>query len=188
MADEHGTAMYCPYCHEVRVCRGLSPSELGERAEQRMNDPDYPDIQSFRRGRECATCGKRFLTAEVNEQLIEELVDLRDEVSILKKNAARYVTELTAARSSLEQVSQSVSVLTAVGAYQNPSPYPAKPITELGLSVRARTAMDSIGIVTVGDLCRRTAKQLLRSHNFGETSLAEVRERLVPLGLQLRED
>ncbi len=59
------------------------------------------------------------------------------------------------------------------------------PIGELKLSVRANNCLESDGIQTVRDLVQRTEDQLLEVRNFGETTLAEVRERLQALNLHL---
>jgi DNA-directed RNA polymerase subunit alpha len=63
-----------------------------------------------------------------------------------------------------------------------------KPVSDLNLSVRARKCMNRLGINTLGDLIQRTADELLESKNFGQTSLAEVREKLGVHGLTLRGD
>jgi len=52
--------------------------------ERRWYRSDHTDIQWFRRGRECLTCRHAFLTAEVTEDFIEELVELREKLA--KKN------------------------------------------------------------------------------------------------------
>jgi DNA-directed RNA polymerase subunit alpha len=64
----------------------------------------------------------------------------------------------------------------------------ALPIGELNLSVRARKCTTKLGLVTIGDLTRRTAEDLLECKNFGVTSLNEVREKLAERGLKLRGD
>jgi DNA-directed RNA polymerase subunit alpha len=61
-----------------------------------------------------------------------------------------------------------------------------KPVSDLNLSVRARKCMNRLGINTMGELVQRTAEELLESKNFGQTSLAEVREKLGQYGLTLR--
>ena len=61
------------------------------------------------------------------------------------------------------------------------------PISELDLSLRSRKCMERLGISSIGDLCDRTADELLGSRNFGRTSLAEVTEKLTRYGLTLRE-
>ena len=63
-----------------------------------------------------------------------------------------------------------------------------KPVSDLNLSVRARKCMNRLGINILGELVQRTADDLLESKNFGMTSLTEVREKLVQLGLTLRGD
>jgi DNA-directed RNA polymerase subunit alpha len=64
----------------------------------------------------------------------------------------------------------------------------SKPVSDLNLSVRARKCMNKLSIMTLGDLCMRTADELLEIKNFGQTSLNEVRERLQQFGLKLRGD
>lgn len=58
-------------------------------------------------------------------------------------------------------------------------------LAELKLSVRASNCLESEGIATVRDLVQLTEDQLLEVRNFGDTTLAEVRERLNELGLHL---
>lgn len=63
-----------------------------------------------------------------------------------------------------------------------------KSVSELNFSVRSRKCMNRLGIASVGDLCSRTADELLEVKNFGMTSLQEVREKLRDLGVKLRGD
>ena len=62
----------------------------------------------------------------------------------------------------------------------------ALPLEELNLSVRARKCTTKLGIMTIGELVRRTAEDLMECKNFGVTSLNEVREKLSERGLKLR--
>jgi DNA-directed RNA polymerase subunit alpha len=64
----------------------------------------------------------------------------------------------------------------------------AKPVSELNLSVRARKCMNRLQITTIGELCQRTADELMEAKNFGVTSLTEVKEKLTSMGLKLRGD
>ena len=59
-------------------------------------------------------------------------------------------------------------------------------LAELELSVRATNCLESAGIVTVGDLCRRSPLELLEIRNFGETTFREVIEKLADRKLRLR--
>lgn len=61
-----------------------------------------------------------------------------------------------------------------------------RPVTDLNLSVRARKCMNRLGIVTIGELVRRTADELLDCKNFGVTSLKEIREKLTTYNIKLR--
>ncbi len=61
----------------------------------------------------------------------------------------------------------------------------AMSLAELELSVRASNCLESENITTVRDLVTRTEEQLLEVRNFGETTLAEVREKLSDIGLRL---
>ncbi len=59
------------------------------------------------------------------------------------------------------------------------------PVTDFELSVRSRNCLQKMGIMTLGDLCRATEQELLASKNFGETSLAEIKDMLSSKGLAL---
>jgi DNA-directed RNA polymerase subunit alpha len=63
-----------------------------------------------------------------------------------------------------------------------------RPISELGLSVRARKCMTRLGLNTIGELIRKSGDDLLECKNFGVTSLNEVREKLTQVSLKLRGD
>jgi DNA-directed RNA polymerase subunit alpha len=59
------------------------------------------------------------------------------------------------------------------------------PVTDFELSVRSRNCLKKMNIRTLGDLTRVTEQQLLSSKNFGETSLAEIKEMMTSKGLRL---
>ncbi|MDG2424134.1 MAG: DNA-directed RNA polymerase subunit alpha C-terminal domain-containing protein [Phycisphaerales bacterium] len=61
-----------------------------------------------------------------------------------------------------------------------------KPITQLDFSVRARKALQLLGVHTVGDLATRTEAELMGVKNFGATSLDEVNDVLQSYNLDLR--
>ena len=62
-----------------------------------------------------------------------------------------------------------------------------KSVSDMQLSVRARKALQLLGIPTIGDLVSHTEAELMGVKNFGATSLVEVKQRLVDYGLSLRE-
>ena len=61
-----------------------------------------------------------------------------------------------------------------------------KPIGELNLSIRSQKCMRTLGVEIAGDLTQKTEKTLLACQNFGQTSLAEVKNKLAKLGLELK--
>lgn len=60
-----------------------------------------------------------------------------------------------------------------------------KPILELSLSIRARRTVETLGCLTVGDITKHSAEELLGMPNFGQTSLQELRTKLTEFGLKL---
>ncbi len=63
----------------------------------------------------------------------------------------------------------------------------ATPVDQIEFSVRARKALESLKVTTLGQLVTKTEADLLACKNFGQTSLNEVRQRLSEYGLRLRE-
>jgi len=63
----------------------------------------------------------------------------------------------------------------------------ATTIDKIEFSVRARRALESLKIDTLGELVSKTEAELMGCRNFGQTSLNEIRQRLAEFGLQLRE-
>ena len=61
------------------------------------------------------------------------------------------------------------------------------PLAQVEFSIRARKALESLKIATLGDLAHRTEAELLACKNFGQTSLNEIVQRLTEYGLRLRE-
>lgn len=61
-----------------------------------------------------------------------------------------------------------------------------KPVGSLELSVRARKALQLLNVQSLGDLASRTEAELMGIKNFGQTSLEEIKARLVENGLSLR--
>ncbi len=119
MGGNGGTQMFCPGCKKIRVCRAIPTTELGEKAGQRWYRVWHDDIQWFRRGRECQHCGHQFLTSEVQEGFLDELVELRDALGDLKKNAERYARSSKAAEASLHELTESLQVLRALKIYKD---------------------------------------------------------------------
>ncbi|MEX0834634.1 MAG: DNA-directed RNA polymerase subunit alpha C-terminal domain-containing protein, partial [Nitriliruptor sp.] len=60
-------------------------------------------------------------------------------------------------------------------------------IEDLDLSVRSYNCLKREGVGTVGELLDRTEQDLLEIRNFGSKSVDEVKEKLVELGVALKE-
>jgi DNA-directed RNA polymerase subunit alpha len=63
----------------------------------------------------------------------------------------------------------------------------AKPVASMDLSVRARRALQLLGVQSIGELAARTEAELMGVKNFGQNSLDEIKRKLVEMGLSLRE-
>jgi hypothetical protein len=116
--NQGGTQKWCPSCEEAKVVAAVNPSQLGEKSGQRWYRKDHSDIQWFRRGLVCQTCGHKWLSAEVPEDFIDELVELRDALRDIKANAETYVKESDKASKSLAKLSDALSVLRALKVYK----------------------------------------------------------------------
>lgn len=114
-----GTRMHCPKCRRTTTCAAIPLRQLGESSEQRWFYTDHRDIHWFRRGRECLTCFHEFTTSEVNEKFLRELVELREALSEIKRNAEKFSSEAGQAASTLEDLSHSLNVLKALKIYQD---------------------------------------------------------------------
>lgn len=100
-----GTRLYCERCQTETVCRAVSPTRMGKKKEQRVAHVAYDDLHWFRRGRTCLTCGREFLTGELDEPFIEELADLR------RAWLAKIKTSVSGMRRSCEAQSRREEVL-----------------------------------------------------------------------------
>ncbi|EGR1514592.1 hypothetical protein D6089_22685 [Vibrio vulnificus] len=118
MSKKGGTKMYCPSCKEIEVCTAIPLTSLGKTSGQRWYREDHEDINWFRRGRECQGCGHDFVTAEIDEEFVDELVELRDALKEIKANAEKYSKEAAKAGATLNKLSKSLKVLKALKMYK----------------------------------------------------------------------
>ncbi|MFH1421709.1 MAG: DNA-directed RNA polymerase subunit alpha C-terminal domain-containing protein [Planctomycetota bacterium] len=61
------------------------------------------------------------------------------------------------------------------------------PVAALELSVRGRTCLERIGILTISELVSKSPEELLGMRNFGQVSLNEIRQQLTKYGISLKE-
>jgi hypothetical protein len=112
--EKGGTDIWCPHCKQIQTCRADNPSTHGVPSGQRWRRGDHTDIQWFRRGRTCTACYRQWLTAEVPEQFLDELVALRDSLSKLKTQAATVLASSLTTSESLAQLETSLKALSAL--------------------------------------------------------------------------
>jgi hypothetical protein len=121
MGRDGGTKKWCPGCKNYCVVTAISTSSLGVKSGQRWYSLAHDDIQWFRRGQECQTCGHAWLSAEVPESFVHELIELRNALRDIKENAEAYAKESEGAAKSLAKLNESLSVLKALKIYQRQS-------------------------------------------------------------------
>src|SRR6266545_99314 len=63
----------------------------------------------------------------------------------------------------------------------------ALPVEDLNLTVRSYNCLKREGIHTVGELVGRSEQDLLDIRNFGAKSIEEVKQKLVDMGLSLKD-
>lgn len=117
MGKGGGTNLYCPYCKEITVCKVIPPREFGQKPEQRWYFEKHPDVHGFRRVRICLSCNFRFVTSEVHEDFLNELVQLRNSLGSVRKNINKYSNEASQTASTLDELSQSLQALKALKMY-----------------------------------------------------------------------
>ncbi len=120
MSGRGGTRMNCPQCGFTRVCKAVPPQEVSWRipSGQRWRRVGHEDLAYFRRGRRCLTCGHSWLSVEVLESQLDELVELREALADLKENAEAYSEQSHAAAESLGKLRESLDVLRALDVYR----------------------------------------------------------------------
>lgn len=123
-ATRGGTQMYCKNCKKVTVCKAVDPKQVlaSVKSGRRFYRTAHEDVHYFRRGRVCLTCNTSFLTAEMREDFITELTDLRDALGRIKQNAEKYIDQADVASESLKDLTSSLDDLRALRIYKKQNP------------------------------------------------------------------
>lgn len=111
-----GTMKWCPHCKKITVCSASNPKDIDGDASrnQRIYWSDHRDVNAFRRGIWCRSCDGQWLTVEVEEIFMDELIDLREKLTELKLHASTYESESLKASESLKNLTMSLNVLKAL--------------------------------------------------------------------------
>lgn len=91
--------IWCPFCKAYNPCRSLSPSFLGVGAGNRFYRDGHPDLNYFRRFRECEECGNDFETVEIEAKIIDEILLLRN---IMKSFSNKRHEDINTINSTIE--------------------------------------------------------------------------------------
>lgn len=95
-AKRRGIRLWCPYCRDITTCHADRPSHHGLPSARRFEGAKYKDVQWFRRLRLCDHSQHHFVTGEISEDLISELMDLRDRLAAMQRpKVARAVRQHT---------------------------------------------------------------------------------------------
>lgn len=92
------------------VVEAVQPSSVGQLSDQHCFTTEPEDIHFYRRGQQCQTCNRSWLSAEVPEDIIEEFVKLRVLFRADMKRVEEYSKE---SEESLARLNKSLSDLRA---------------------------------------------------------------------------
>lgn len=111
-----GTNKWCPECKTVRVVEAVKPSLAGAESDQHCYTTNPENIDFYRRGQQCQTCHHLWLSAEVPEYILDELVRLR---SISRFDLKRVEEHSKETKESLARLNKSLSDLRTFVIYVN---------------------------------------------------------------------
>ena len=119
--------MWCQQCQSIKPCKKVEPSSLNPKYKdgcsgQHWHMAGHKDIQFFRRGRVCQSCGSVEITAETPEIWLHELVRLRNGKALLEGEMLRVNVlhkQCLAAKEKeietmLEEVAKAREILSAI--------------------------------------------------------------------------
>ena len=108
----HPAQHYCPNCKSITTCKLAdyhSAKDFTGDYGQRWSSTRYPDIKWNRRVRECLVCEQLYTTAEINQDVLWELVRLRIRVEELQETIEVHKAAAKSASDALDQAAKSAS-------------------------------------------------------------------------------
>lgn len=183
------------YLEDATAAINMYYDEDQERKEDRLNQILRIPITDFELSVRARNCLNR-----MNINTIGDLVGRTEQELLSYKNFGE--TSLTEIKEILSSKSLRLGMTheeAVASVEQNAAPTAApqtgendsvgnRPISDLNLSIRARRTVESLGCLTLGDVLKHSADELLGMPNFGVTSLNELRAKLTEAGLKLRGD
>jgi DNA-directed RNA polymerase subunit alpha len=177
------------FLKDVESSKTMYYDEEQERVREKHSavlDIQVADFELSVRSRNCLK--------QMNINTLRDLLKITESQLMVYKNFGE--TSLNEIKAMLTQKGLRLGQMVEEGAEGNSGATPqptmgvtgvyARPVAELELSVRARKCLQRLGITTLGELAARTEAELLAIKNFGQTSLNEIKRRLVEVGLALR--
>ena len=118
MVSKGATQLYCASCDEVQVCWAVPTTDLGHESEQRWYSLQYTDVQWLPEESECQECADTWLTSQIREHLLRELIELRDALGDLKQSAVKCMAASQSASAALGGLTESLAALRAQRLYK----------------------------------------------------------------------
>lgn len=183
------------YLEDATAAINMFYDEDQERKEDRLNQILRIPITDFELSVRARNCLNR-----MNINTIGDLVGRTEQELLSYKNfgetSLTEIKEILSSKSlrlgmtheeAVASVEQTTAPAAAAPAAESDS-VGNRPISDLNLSIRARRTVESLGCLTLGDVLKHSADELLGMPNFGVTSLNELRAKLGEVGLKLRGD
>jgi DNA-directed RNA polymerase subunit alpha len=181
------------YLEDARQAIDMYYDEDLERKEDRLNQILRIPISDFElsvRARNCLNKMNITTLGDLVQRTEQELLSYKNfgETSLNEIKEILHSKGLRLGMPRDEAVASVESAARRSQASSDPGDVMNKPITELQLSIRARRTVEALGCLTVGDITKHSASELLGMPNFGNTSLQELKGKLSELSLGLRDD
>ena len=173
------------YLKEARASLNMCYDEVMERHESRTEQLLRTPLSDFELSARSRSCLEK-----MNVRMLGDLARLTEDEVAQSKNFGE--TSLSELRVLLQSkglhfgTGRETTFSNEDASSSDESGALAMPIGDLDLSIRSQKCMRTLGVDTVGDLTGRTERELLQCQNFGQTSLEEIREKLVELGVTLK--
>jgi hypothetical protein len=167
------------YCTE---CGGRTQCSLIEDCSSLTHTCEYPT-----QTRLCRICGRVFVTAEIDEQLLAEYVRLRE---MLEKIELSLAGREQAGETSLAdaQLKEMLKPYYDFRSREQRLRFHSQLLSSFDLSIRAHNVLDSANIETIDQLCEHSAEELLALRGMRQKELDEMRTQLAKRNRRLRGD
>ena len=182
------------YLQDATAAIDMYYDEDQERKEDRLNQILRIPITDFELSVRARNCLNRMSITTIGDlvnRTEQELLSyknfgetsLKEIKEILTSKGLRLGMSHEEAVASVEQ-----TTMTAAPKAADSDNVGNRPISDLNLSIRARRTVETLGCLTLGDIIKHSADELLGMPNFGVTSLNELKAKLTEHGLKLRGD